>query len=93
MTEMEKLIVKLSDNRVTFDLTFNWNGNTPQVWIPRADSPLCDVICHEFSYGGKDGLLEILCKNWDDVRGWLTADEAYELIVKEVKRADNNLSE
>lgn len=34
-----------------------------------------DAVCHEFSYGGKDGLLEIYGCLTDDVEGWLTAED------------------
>lgn len=41
-----------------------------------------DAVCHEFSYGGKDGLLEVYGSLVDvdgtllnDVEGWLTAED------------------
>lgn len=41
-----------------------------------------DAVCHDFSYGHEDGLLEIMGKivqnEYDDVEGWLTADEILE---------------
>ena len=36
-----------------------------------------DIVCHEMSYGGKDGLWESMGFDWDeeDVTGYLTAQE------------------
>ena len=45
---------------------------------------ICDVICHKWSYGGEHGLLEMMGLTppelGDDVRGNLTANEAYWII-------------
>lgn len=39
----------------------------------------CSVICHRFSYGGSEGLLEImgLTDSEDNVEGWLTANDVF----------------
>ena len=34
-----------------------------------------DAICHRYSYGGPQGLLEIYGDICDDVVGWLTAED------------------
>ena len=82
MTEMEKLTRLLMHNNVPFEIGTNHFNNSPQIWIPNKEDPNnVDVICHELSYGGKDGLLEAWSRTWDDARGWLTAESAYELIV------------
>lgn len=36
------------------------------------------VISHKFSYGGNNGLLELMAKN--KIQGWLTAERAYEVL-------------
>ena len=85
-TEMEKLIRKLGDKRIPFELAYqNWTDSI-QVWYPNKENPVCDAISHRYSYGGEIGLLEImglLTENeaeFDYVVGWLTADEVFERI-------------
>jgi len=43
------------------------------------NNPSWDAVCHEFSYGGEFGLLELmgrtLVHNDDDVEGYLTAED------------------
>ena len=87
MTEMEKLINKLAKADIPYELTVQPVTNSIQVWYPTQENPVCDVICHEYSYGGKDGLLEIMglvdeTKTEDSVEGYLTADEIFERIAK-----------
>lgn len=43
----------------------------------------CDMICHEYSYGGKNGLFESMGFEEDDgdVRGCLTKAQAFETIL------------
>ena len=87
MTEMEKLINMLAKADIPYELTVQPTTNTIQVWYPTQANPACDVICHEYSYGGKEGLLEIMgivdaTKTSDFVEGYLTADEIFERIAK-----------
>ena len=84
MSAMEKLIVKLSDNKIKFDLVFSHVDFTPQVCVPSLKECVVDVICNKYAYGYRDGLLEAYSDNWVDARGFLNADEAYELIVNEI---------
>lgn len=42
------------------------------------------IICHDFSYGHEKGLLEIYNNHWNDVCGWLTAEEVFEIIEEDV---------
>lgn len=41
-----------------------------------------DFICHSGSYGGYEGLLEILSNKMPDVVGCLTAEELIDLIIQ-----------
>ena len=88
MTEMQKLINMLAKADIPYELTVQPFTNTIQVWYPTQANPVTDVICHEYSYGGKEGLLEIMGlvneKNTggDSVEGYLTADEVFERIAK-----------
>ena len=91
-TEMTKLITLLLNSEIPFDLTTDAMGNQHnQVWYPSRDNAVCDVICHEYSYGGKDGFLEMMGlltdeeAEGDSVLGWLTADEVYRRISADYK--------
>lgn len=47
-----------------------------------------DVVCHEYSYGGPEGLLEIYgdIADLEDVDGWLTAEDVIEEYIKKDSR-------
>lgn len=72
--EIKKLIKGLEERGIDYGFRSLYEGY--QVIVGEWD---WDAICHEFSYGGKDGLLEVAGKivrdNPDDVDGWLTAEE------------------
>lgn len=81
-SEMITLIDKLTIANIPFEVTDDVMENkNNQVWYPSINNCICDVICHEYSYGGDKGLLEIigLAENdcGDGVEGWLTADEVF----------------
>ena len=76
--EMAKLIKILKKNNIPFEVTFC--GGAPQVWCPNRKHVVCDAVCHKSSFGGKDGLLEIMGlvdeeEVGDEVEGYLTAEE------------------
>lgn len=79
-TEMTTLIDKLTIANIPFELTDDVMDNkNGQLWYPSFEKPVCDVICHECSFGGKEGLLEImgLTDKADGVEGYLTANEVF----------------
>lgn len=81
--EIERLVKMLDNTIIPYELTDDAMGNSNnQIWYPNHDEKICDVICHEYSYGGNDGYLEImgLTQNEDDVEGWLTAEEVFDRI-------------
>lgn len=84
MTEMQKLINQLAQANIPFEVGVHRHTLTTQVFYPSAEKCVCDAICHEFSYGGPEGFLEImgLCSDvpYDDVLGWLTAEQVFERI-------------
>lgn len=53
-----------------------------QYCYPRKKGKEFDFICHSCSYGGNEGLLEILSDKKDDVVGCLTAEELIDLIIQ-----------
>ena len=80
---IKRLADMLLDHCVPFELTEDAEGNEKnQIWYPSEDKPICDVICHKYSYGGEEGYLEImgLTENEDDVEGWLTAEQVFHRI-------------
>lgn len=86
-TEMNKLIEMLNDANIPFELTTDVCGNKDnQVWYPSRKNRVCDVICHQGSYGGEKGLLEIMGllteeeAEHDDVVGYLTAENVFNRI-------------
>ena len=82
--EIERLVKMLENSNIPFEVTDDVMDNSDnQVWYPNYDKHICDVICHEYSYGGKDGYLEMMGlsdNEYDDVEGWLTAEEVYNRI-------------
>lgn len=57
-----------------------------QVNYPNKENCICDAICHSFSYGHEQGLLEIMgLIEDDDVEGYLTAKEVFKRIKKHYK--------
>lgn len=81
MNQMDLLIKFLEMSNIPFEVTDCW-GN-PQVCYPSKENCICDAVCHWFSYGGDEGLLEIMGlveREDDDVEGWLTAEEVFHRI-------------
>lgn len=85
MTEITKLAKMLAKEDIPFEL-YPWivNGEaTIQIASPDKEHCVVDAVCHQYSYGGKSGLLEVLgsanpnLPN-EDVKGWMTANEAYQ---------------
>ena len=67
--KMEKLLI---ENNIEYNRIRLYEGW--QFYIHGTDG---DIVCHEMSYGGDDGLWESMGFDWDeeDVTGHLTAEE------------------
>jgi len=82
MTEITKLAILLAKANIPFEITSC--NDAPQICYPQKAPRVCDAVCHKFSYGGEEGLLEILGlvsePEIDSVEGWLTAEEVFERI-------------
>lgn len=83
MNEITKLAVLLAKENIPFELNSFIVSKEPtlQICSPNKKNAVVDAVCHEFSYGGPEGLIEVLGsrnvnKPNDDVVGWLTAEEA-----------------
>ena len=89
MNEMEKLIVCLETLKIPHEITqMTLFDNKPQIWYPNQKEKVMDVICHKYSYGGEEELLEIMGlltpeeERCDDVVGYLTAENVLGRIIK-----------
>lgn len=92
MNEMTKLAILLAKNNIPFELVGmksmsddmkTFNKPVVQIISPSIVNRKMDAVCHNVSYGGRDGLLEIMVEdpafeeeNGDAVVGWLTAEDA-----------------
>lgn len=80
MNEMTKLIIVLNTLGIAHTVTYQteWD-NAPQVWL----NDNFDIVCHKYSYGGKDGLLEMWDRDSedDDTIGYLTAKDVIAYIL------------
>ena len=95
MTEMARLAEKLKQNKIPFEIVYmdkevfsRCGESVPQIWYPNRKRPICDVICHKFSYGGDLGLLEImgLTDNDEEVEGYLTSEDVFKQIYANYKK-------
>lgn len=84
-TEINKLAVLLAKADIPFEIVA-WvlDGEaTIQIASPNKKNCVVDAVSHKFSYGGNEGLLEVLgsanpnLPN-EDVVGWCTADKAFQ---------------
>lgn len=92
MNEMEKLIECLKTLKIPHEVTPHFLfKDSLQVWYPNKKESVMDAICHDYSYGGKEGLLEIMGlltdeeAYFDDVVGYLTAENVLSRIIKHRK--------
>ena len=79
MSEMSKLFLLLCAADIPFETRELFD--TMQICYPSIESTICDAICHEYSYGYEQGLLEIMGlvdpEVGDSVEGYLTANEVF----------------
>ena len=87
VNEMNKLEKYLREHRYLYGRTNLWDGEQIIVYGDSVRDIAWDVICCSISYGGKDGLLEVMGNivpedHNDDVVGYLTAKDVIEMIEK-----------
>ena len=91
MTELEKLKKYLDDNGYDFEMfnhrrahpyMFKYSGDEPDQIIVYGPGHVrsWDVVCHDYSYGGPEGLLELYGELCTDVIGWLTANDMIRIL-------------
>lgn len=90
LDELVKLSSLLAEKGIPFECqTFFVAGElTVQICSPSIENMEVDAVSHSFSYGGKDGLIEVMGsvnpnKPNYDVVGYLTAEEAIEYFMNE----------
>ena len=86
LTEMQKLMVGLDLLGVSYEVKRQAIFNADQIYCENENGFIFDVVCHSYSYGGKDGLLEIMGLDLEEttgnsVKGFLNAKECLELIL------------
>ena len=85
-TEIYKLAYMLACTLIPYTMTELSGGY--HIEYPNHSHCVCSVICHNYSYGHNDGLLEIMGllteeeSQHDTVVGWLDADEVFSRISK-----------
>ena len=81
-SELEKLREILKENNISYtNKSIVSKDDGIDFWYKDYE---ISVISHKYSYGGSEGLLEIMASFIDTtVRGWLTAEQVFEMIKKE----------
>ena len=86
MSELQKLANLLFTSKIPYEVKIHPFFDAPIIKYPNYEHCVCSVICHQYSYGGKEGLLEIMGlvkTDYDDVEGRLTANEVYNRIYED----------
>ncbi len=85
-SEIEKLEDLIRDRHPEWNITVEDCLGGKKLMLFQHDKFICDVVCHYYSYGGREGLLEFWnCKEHTPCVGWLTAEEALVLFEDELK--------
>ena len=79
-TEMTKLASLLDNAKIPYEVVSCWG--TPQICYPTSKERICDAVCHKWSYGNEEGLLEIMGlvdeeEVGDTVQGYMTAEQVF----------------
>ena len=79
LTEIKKLADGLMEKGIGFTFHALHDGYQVEVKDPKTQEYLWDAVCHNFSYGHNEGLLEIMGiiveNDYDAIEGWLTAED------------------
>lgn len=86
--EMEKLISMLENAGVEHEVGTHRLSGTKQVHVPNKENEIVDAVSFWGSYGGEDGMIEVWGEGFDDAIGYLTAEEAFEIITKVMNGED-----
>ena len=92
-TEMDKLVDYLAQSNIPFGIRLHPIFTpTVQVCVPNAKDCYIDVVCFKGSYGYEHGLLEMMIRNGEDdnIKGYLTGAEAFNIIDEEWKKKNSS---
>mgnify|MGYP004493927641 FL=1 len=80
MTEMDKLDAMLTERGIEHTYDRNFQDCGKQIIVYEHGERAWDAVCTRFSYGGKDGLLEVMAENLPTkVEGCLTAEQVMKM--------------
>lgn len=80
-SEIVKLVYLLQKMMIPFVIDKIWGGWIIKVKVGERPGDIIDAVCHQYSHGGKSGLLEIMGgltaqeEESSSVLGWLCAEE------------------
>lgn len=86
INQMDKLSKLLDEHEIPYVREVNGVGNDHLCYPVFGEGRICSVICGKYTYGGEEGLLEIMGlltpeeEEFDDVLGYLTADQVFKRI-------------
>lgn len=80
-TEIEKLEDLIKERHPEWNIMVEPCYEGHKLMLVLHDRYVCDVVCHYYSYGGREGLLEFMGKV-----GWLSAEEALVLFEEELEK-------
>lgn len=83
-TEFNKLVAMVEKAGWSYQVDPLWEGK--QIVLYKQGQRINDAIIHNFSYGHDQGLLETW-ESQDDVIGCLTAEQVYDIWVKDMAEA------
>ena len=75
-TEIEKLEDLIKERHPGWHIEVEPCYEGQKLILVLHDRYVCDVVCHYYSYGGREGLLEFMADDDSDPVGWLSAEEA-----------------
>jgi len=85
-SEIEKLEDLIRERHPEWNITVEPCYEGQKLLLVLHNKYVCDVVCHYYSYGGREGLLEFMGDDDSDPVGWLSAEEALVLFEEELKR-------
>lgn len=84
--EFDKLVAMVEKSGWSYQVDPMWGGK--QITLYKQGQRINDAIIHSFSYGNDQGLLETWeADSQDDVTGYLTAEQVYDIWVKDMAEA------
>ena len=91
-TEIEKLETLIKERHPDWHIEVEPCFEGQKLTLVLHDRYICDVVCHYYSFGSEEGLLEWWNqKEGSNPVGWLSAEEALVLFEEELKEVRESL--